>query len=150
MKIFNKKRTATGLLFFILGLFFLYQSSQFQYSFPPEPGTLHSMAFPKVLLSCWCVLSILYILVPRETFHIEDLKKVAPKISALVLSIVLFIILVQTFGFIPAGIVLLLTVFWILEYRDLKRAVPLAVISVLVMYAAFTYGMSMPLPEFSL
>ena len=140
MKIFNKKRTATGLLFFILGLFFLYQSSQFQYSFPPEPGTLHPMAFPKVLLSCWCVLSILYILVPRETFHIEDL----------VLSIVLFIILVQTFGFIPAGIVLLLTVFWILEYRDLKRAVPLAVICVLVMYAAFTYGMSMPLPEFSL
>ena len=108
------------------------------------------MAFPKVLLSCWCVLSILYILVPRETFHIDDLKKVAPKISALVLSIVLFIILVQTFGFIPAGIVVLLTVFWILEYRDLKRAVPLAVICVLVMYAAFTYGMSMPLPEFSL
>ena len=147
---FEKKRIALGLFFLAIGFFFLYQISQFKFSYPPEEGTLHPMAFPRTLMWLWCALSVLYIFVPRPGADLAGLKKVLPRITGIFISIIIFIILIRYLGFIISGFLLLLSIFWFLDYRRPMRAVPLAMVLVLLMWVAFNYGMHMPLPDFSL
>ena len=145
----DKKRVVLGSFFLCLGLFYLFQTYSFKLSFPLEEGNLHPMAMPRFLLYIWCILSVLYIIVPRKPIDLQDFLHEAPRLGLMVASILLFICIIPYLGFIISGILLLLSIFWILEYRSLLSVI-IAVASIIGIYCLFTYAMQIPLPSSTL
>ncbi|HIX39431.1 MAG TPA: tripartite tricarboxylate transporter TctB family protein [Candidatus Desulfovibrio intestinigallinarum] len=150
MKFFDPGRFLIGAIFLAFGLVMLHQAVTFECSFTPEPFSLHPMDFPKGVLVLWCLLSVLYILVPREPVVFISLKHVAPRLIKTALAILFFILALRHAGFVLAGILMLLMIFHVLDFRSLRKSVPIAVFSIVLVWAVFVHLLQIPLPQFSL
>lgn len=146
MKYMDKKRIILGSFFLGLGLFYLYQTYSFKLSFPLEEGTLHPMSLPRFLLYTWSFLSVLYIIIPRKPMDLKDLLPELPRLGLMVTSIVLFILIIPHLGFLISGTLLLISIFWIIEYRSVFSLI-IAISSIIAIYLLFTYAMQIPLPS---
>lgn len=150
MKFFDPGRFLIGAIFLAFGLFMLHQAATFECSFTPEPFSLHPMDFPRSVLLLWCLCSILYILVPREPVIFISLRHVAPRLLKTALAILFFILALRHAGFVLSGMLMLLTIFHALDFRSLKKAIPIAAFSIMLVWAIFVHLLQIPLPHFSL
>lgn len=116
MKFFDPGRFLIGGIFLAFGLFMLHQTVIFECSFTPEPFSLHPMDFPKAVLVLWCLLAVIYIVAPREPVVFIPLKHVVPQLLKTVLAIIFFILTLRHVGFVLSGILMLLMIFYALDY----------------------------------
>ena len=142
----NTKRIFLGSFFLGLGLFFMYHAMTFVRHFEAEPGTLHPMAFPKVLLGIWLFFSLLYIFIPRAKFDAGDLIPILPLLGKALLSIVIFIVTLPYLGFIVSSSVFLALFFYLLGFRTPQHALPLALACGAGLWLVFEKCLGMPLP----
>lgn len=150
MKFFDPGRFLIGAIFLAFGLFMLHEAVIFECSFTPEPFSLHPMDFPRGVLILWCLLSILYILVPRKPVLFISLRHVAPRLFKTALAILFFILALRHAGFVLSGIFMLLVIFHALDFKNLKKGLPVAAFSIVLVWAVFVHLLQIPLPHFSL
>ena len=150
MKFFDSKRFLIGAIFLAFGLFMLHEAITFECSYTPEQFSLHPMDFPKGVLILWCLLSVIYIVVPRKPVVYISLTHVAPQLIKTVLAIAFFILALRHVGFILSGILMLLAIFHTLDYRDLRKGILISVFSIILIWTIFVHLLQIPLPQFSL
>lgn len=149
MSCINKKKVLLGLFFLALGLFFLREIESFELSFPLNHGYLHPMEMPQALIYLWCICSVIYIFVPRQPANLQKLWSVMPRVCAIILCIMIFILALQYFGFVISGTTLLIFIFFLIGFKSIGSPF-LAFFCIEIVWALFTYMMKMPLPEFNI
>lgn len=150
MKFFDPGRFLIGGIFLAFGLFMLHQTVIFECSFTPEPFSLHPMDFPRAVLVLWCLLAVIYIVAPREPVVFIPLKHVVPQLLKTVLAIIFFIFTLRHVGFVLSGILMLLMIFYALDYRSFRKGIPIAAFSIVLIWAIFVHLLQIPLPHFAL
>lgn len=140
-------RTKLGLFFLTLGLLLLYESYTAELSLFSIPGEMPTMLYPRALLFGWLALSCLYILNPEKPFNAQELRASIPGVSKVVASIALYIILFDNIGLLLATFIFLLTFFYIMQYRNIYRTVPYALLGGVLTWFVFEKVLGAVLPQ---
>jgi putative tricarboxylic transport membrane protein len=134
---------ALVLLAFAAG--FLWEASRYPFGTPgaPGPGFL-----PVTLGTAFAVLSLVLLIRPGRPVEsvLPPNRAAAVRILTTLLAITLAIVLLDRLGFLVTGTLLMLVLLLVLDRRPV-RAVLLAPVSVVLVYAVFKIWLRVPLPS---
>lgn len=143
--LFTKKNLLAA-LFLIIGGFLLNETYTERVVFYMAEDELGPMTYPRYLLWGWLVLSGLYLIIPREPFNPEDIKAYLPTLLLMVVTIVSYILLFKYVGLLLSTLLFLLLFFYILNYRDPKKMVTIAVSTAVIVWLVFEKMLAVPMP----
>jgi uncharacterized membrane protein YfhO len=143
---FNKIGVGLGAMFLIFSGVLFWQSFSFDYysDLGPGPGL-----FPRWLSAALMLLSVLYIAGSLRGMQVRW-GEVLPKgrdmlnVIMVLVSVLLFMLLLDSAGFIAAGSVMLLVL--LMRSYAWYRAAAIAVGASVLLYVAFSMGLDVPLP----
>lgn len=137
-------RVLLGIVFLLLGAVCLYDSYTADIIF--AGSALGAMAYPRVLLYGWMILSLFYIIIPRKSFNARELRVAARILFKTMLNSLAFVILLPLIGFISSSFLFLCTFFYLLEDRNHRKIVIVSIVSTIVLWSIFEFVLNTPLP----
>lgn len=133
-----------GGLFLVFGTVCLYEAYTAEIIFSFD--ALGPMDYPKVLLYAWLVLTIAYIVIPRESFDPAELIVAAPVLLKTIGNAVIFVLLLPRIGFICSSVIFVSILFYHLGDRNYLKIGGISIISVLSLWVIFEFVLRTPLP----
>ena len=111
------------------------------------PDELAPMTYPRYLIYFWLVLSALYFFATGPATSFANLHSSAPGLCRVTASIAAYIILFRNVGLPLSTFIFLLLFFYVMNYRDPKRALPFAVLGAFLTWFAFEKILGVPMPR---
>lgn len=140
-----KVNRIVAIVFFVISLGFVYLGRKLSEG---------AKTYPMVLAGMLIVLSIMLFIDASSKVKSDTsknplliLKKESKYFLILILGYVLFILGLETLGFIISSLVFLLSIQYLLGYKNILKLVVNSVLFTLVIYLAFSRVLNVPLPD---
>lgn len=147
MRYLLAKKNLLAVLFIVVGGLLLNETYTERVVFYIAEDELGPMTYPRILLWGWLVLSFLYLIIPREPFNTEEIKAYLPTLLLMVVTIVSYILLFRYVGLFLSTLLFLLLFFYILNYRDPKKMVIIALSCAVIVWVIFEKMLAVPMPS---
>lgn len=147
----SKQKTITGALLLAFGTVMLKAAYVPRDMLFAEEGGMDIMTYPKVLMYALLGVTALYLLRPAPDEADSDWRGLVPCWPALLGAVLSFALYGFSFEYLGLGLstfLFMLVFFQVMNYRDLKRAVPIAMAGALIAWIVFekVLGVAMPRP----
>lgn len=146
----KKTINLAGILFVLIGIYVIMTAATFPSISKDVPGPGF---FPIILAGALIGLSLLLFNINRTQKYDDNKVIVGKKFSKTYMSIfatLVYIIILEIFGFIPCTIPFLVTMIYLFNYRNLKINIMVSSIITCVIYYVFNILLNVPLPEASI
>ncbi len=146
---FQPAKTLLAALFIALGVIMLQAANAPRNLLFINPDEMDAMVYPKVLLYIWLAGSALYAVLPsQDQPDWSGVRRCATGLLSTALAIAAYIFLFSRLGLAVSTFAFLLIFFWILGYRNPRKALPIALVLALLSWLVFEkfLGVTMPYP----
>ena len=147
----SKQKTITGAVLLAFGAAMLQAAYLPRDMLFAEEGGMDIMTYPKVLMYALLGMTVLYLLRPAPDEEDSDWRGLLscwPVLAGAVLSFALYGLAFEYLGLGLGTFVFMLMFFWVMRYRDPRRAIPIALAGAAIAWLVFekALGVSMPRP----
>jgi len=142
-------KISLGSVFIIIGIIFLIQVEKHQkLAFEISDTAVDGMTYPRLLVYAWIGMSIIY-LIKRADSKIDTshLKQSIPAITKIAISIALYFFLFSYLGLSVSTFLFLLVFFNISNYKNWKKAIPIAAFCTFLTWLSFDFILGIPMPR---
>lgn len=146
MNKFSIGRKALGMVFILTGVLLLKETYTFEGGFMSDASAMGPMTYPRYLLFGWTGASVCFFILPGRNDDRESIQKSGKSLLMATVLITAYVFLFQHIGLLESTILFLLAFFHAEGYRNLKRSVPIALVSSLAFWYIFEKILSVPMP----
>jgi len=139
-----KGRHILGIIFILIGYFYLYLSHNSEILY--AGSVLEAMDYPRFLLYIWLFLSVLYLIIPREKMDLSDFKMAAPLIVKMAALMSIYVFILGHVGFICSSMAFLWSFFYLFKDRRYIRMLSISGLSAVALWFVFEIILQTPLP----
>lgn len=146
----STQKTLTGAVLLAFGALMLKAARAPRDMLFMEEGGMDIMTYPKVLMYALLAATILYLLRPAPDEADSDWRSLRPcwlALTGAALAYAVYAVAFQYLGLAAGTFLFMLVFFWVMRYRDPKRAVPVAGAGALLAWLVFEKALGVPMPH---
>lgn len=143
----KNRNIVLGGIFLLIGLVLMKVALEPHEMMFADPNALNVMTYPRILIGIWIAASILYTFSKKDENDWYDFNKAKFQLLKVLLSIMFYIFTFEYLGLLASTVLFLGIFFWIMNYRNPRIAIPIALICAFGTWFVFEYLLSIPMPR---